>query len=584
MTYQVLSLKWRPQTFMDVVGQDHVTQTLKNAFAKDRIGQGYVFTGPRGVGKTTMARLMAKGLNCQNPVDYEPCNSCSSCSEVTESRSMDVLEIDGASNRGIDEIRNLRENIKFPPMNSKYKVYIIDEVHMLTTQAFNALLRTLEEPPPHGKFIMCTTDIHKMPATIISRCQRFDFNRISSSTITDRMKYILDEEKIKYDSESLSAISLKADGSMRDALSILDQVIAFAGEKIEFDQISSILGLIPYDLFFDLTTAIKDKNAENLVQVLNNIRSLGSPLEDVVNGLNQHLRNLLIGTVSGAVSSLDVNPELQEKYANEASEWDRRDLMRFSHVFSKLEPELRRAAQPQILLELNVLKMLEMDQSVSIENMLNNPGENKIKSKPVKYKVPEVQSPKPTSIVSEKNIKKETKDVVVKDEPPVKLESKKEAPLEVSIKEKSLNENDLVEDSPKEETVQPKKDVNEKSTLDLKNIESNWHQMITKIGTIKTSVAMVLEHTMPIELKNKKLDVAVINQPRFSFNRLEKNQQLIESTFEEIFKQTVRIIFIYKEESQDEIKHETTETPSIPTKGNPVVNRVIEVFDGEILR
>jgi len=569
---------------MDVVGQDHVTQTLKNAFAKDRIGQGYVFTGPRGVGKTTMARLMAKGLNCQNPVDYEPCNSCSSCSEVTESRSMDVLEIDGASNRGIDEIRNLRENIKFPPMNSKYKVYIIDEVHMLTTQAFNALLRTLEEPPPHGKFIMCTTDIHKMPATIISRCQRFDFNRISSSTITDRMKYILDEEKIKYDSESLSAISLKADGSMRDALSILDQVIAFAGEKIEFDQISSILGLIPYDLFFDLTTAIKDKNAENLVQVLNNIRSLGSPLEDVVNGLNQHLRNLLIGTVSGAVSSLDVNPELQEKYANEASEWDRRDLMRFSHVFSKLEPELRRAAQPQILLELNVLKMLEMDQSVSIENMLNNPGENKIKSKPVKYKVPEVQSPKPTSIVSEKNIKKETKDVVVKDEPPVKLESKKEAPLEVSIKEKSLNENDLVEDSPKEETVQPKKDVNEKSTLDLKNIESNWHQMITKIGTIKTSVAMVLEHTMPIELKNKKLDVAVINQPRFSFNRLEKNQQLIESTFEEIFKQTVRIIFIYKEESQDEIKHETTETPSIPTKGNPVVNRVIEVFDGEILR
>ncbi len=249
MTYQVLSLKWRPQTFNDVVGQDHVTQTLKNAFAKERVGQGYVFTGPRGVGKTTMARLMAKGLNCQNPVDHEPCNTCSTCLEITESRSMDVLEIDGASNRGIDEIRNLRENIKFPPMNAKFKVYIIDEVHMLTTQAFNALLRTLEEPPPHGKFIMCTTDIHKMPATIISRCQRYDFNRISSTIITERMKYILDEEKITYDNESLSAISLKADGSMRDALSILDQVISFAGEKIEFENITKVLGLIPYDLF-----------------------------------------------------------------------------------------------------------------------------------------------------------------------------------------------------------------------------------------------------------------------------------------------------------------------------------------------
>ncbi len=584
MTYQVLSLKWRPQTFSDVVGQDHVTQTLKNAFAKERVGQGYVFTGPRGVGKTTMARLMAKGLNCQNPVEFEPCNSCSSCSEVTESRSMDVLEIDGASNRGIDEIRNIRENIKFPPMNSKYKVYIIDEVHMLTTQAFNALLRTLEEPPPHGKFIMCTTDIHKMPATIISRCQRFDFNRISSTTITDRMKYILDEEKIKYDSESLSAISLKADGSMRDALSILDQVISFAGEKIAFDQISSILGLIPYDLFFDLTTAIKEKNAENLVQVLNNIRSLGTPLEDVVNGLNQHLRNLLIGTVPGAASSLEVNPELQEKYANEASEWDRRDLIRFSQVFSKLEPELRRAAQPQILLELNLLKMLEMDQSVSIENMLNNLGQNKIVSKPsVQYKVPEVHISEPPSIVSEKIIK-ETKAEVVKEEAPVKVEPKKAAPKEESIKEELLNKDDLIKDSPKEKTVESKKQVNEKSALDLKNIESNWHQMITKIGTIKTSVAMVLEHTMPIELNNKKLDVAVINQPRFSFNRLERNQQLIESTFEEIFEQTVRITFIFKEENQDKIKHVSSETPSIPTKGNLVVNRVIEVFDGEILR
>ena len=552
MTYQVLSLKWRPQTFSDVVGQDHVTQTLKNAFAKERVGQGYVFTGPRGVGKTTMARLMAKGLNCQNPVDHEPCNTCSTCLEITESRSMDVLEIDGASNRGIDEIRNLRENIKFPPMNAKFKVYIIDEVHMLTTQAFNALLRTLEEPPPHGKFIMCTTDIHKMPATIISRCQRYDFNRISSTIITERMKYILDEEKITYDNESLSAISLKADGSMRDALSILDQVISFAGEKIEFENITKVLGLIPYDLFFDLTKSIKEKHAESLVDVLNKIRSLGTPLEDVVNGLNQHLRNLLIGTVVGAESSLEVNPELQERYAAEAKHWERRDLMRFSQVFSKLEPEIRRAAQPQILLEMNLLKMLEMDQSVTIEEILNSKPQSSAAPKPVQYEIPEVVEKKPPSVSSEKKTS----------------QTKVEAQAAQTKKGK----------------VTPENQNDESAILDLETIKSNWHKMITKISSIKTSVAMVLEHTLPMELNNKKLDVAVVDQPRFSLDRLERNRQLIENTFKEIFKQSMRITFLFNEEIEEDIKHEIPDAPGIPTKGDPVVNRVIEVFDGEILR
>lgn len=562
MTYQVLSLKWRPQTFNDVVGQDHVTQTLKNAFAKDRIAQGYVFTGPRGVGKTTMARLMAKGLNCQNPVDNEPCNTCSTCNEITESRSMDVLEIDGASNRGIDEIRNLRENIKFPPMNAKFKVYIIDEVHMLTTQAFNALLRTLEEPPSHGKFIMCTTDIHKMPATIISRCQRFDFNRISSSIIADRMKYILDADKIKYDTESMSAISLKADGSMRDALSILDQVISFAGENIEFEMITKVLGLIPYDLYFDLTTAIKEKHAENLIEVLNNIRSLGTPLEDVVNGLNQHLRNLLVSTVKGAESSIEVNPELQERYATEAVNWERRDLMRFSHVFSKLEPELRRAAQPQILLEMNLLKMLEMDQSVSIEEILNSTPNSNAPPKAVKYTVPEKKEHDLPTVSSEK---KTDQKVIEEKKEPIKNEPPKQESI---IKEKPKNE----------------KQVEEKINLDIENIKSNWHQMITKIGSIKNSIAMVLEHTMPVELNNRKLIVTVVDQPRFSFDRLERNLKLIESTFEDIFEQTVRITFLFNEEIKEDIKHEVPESSNRTIKEDPVVSRVIEVFDGEILR
>lgn len=567
MTYQVLSLKWRPQTFDDVVGQDHITQTLKNAFKKDRIAQGYVFTGPRGVGKTTMARLMAKRMNCLSPVDNEPCNHCTNCSEITESRSMDVLEIDGASNRGIDEMRHLRENIKFPPMSAQFKVYIIDEVHMLTNQAFNALLRTLEEPPVHGKFIMCTTDIHKMPATIISRCQRFDFNRISSSIIADRMKHILDVEKIEYDEESVSAISRKADGSVRDALSLLDQVIAFAGDKIVFDEISKILGLIPYDLFFELTTAIKEKNGQQLVSVMNNIRSLGTPLEDVVNGFNQHLRNLLISTVEGAASTLEMNSELQERYTNDSVLWERRDLMRISQVFSKMEPEIRRASQPQILFEINLLKMLEMDKSVTIEELLlSNLGSSS--GGKVQYTIPEKKSSQIDLSVSQKIMighiseKKEN----VKPVDGVKKEDTSENLPEITV-------NTIHKDSEQS-----------KGSLDLEHIKSNWHQVISKIGSIKTSVAMVLEQTLPMDLNNRKLDIAVYDQPKFSFDRLERNRSLIESTFEEIFNQTVRMTFLLAEDTQEEIKHELPNGPSVPIKGNPVVNRVIELFDGEILR
>ena len=220
MSYKILSLKWRPQIFKDIVGQDHITQTLVNALKQNRIAQGYLFTGPRGVGKTTTARILSMALNSPDgpAADFDPDTEIAR--EIADGRALDVLEIDGASNRGIDEIRRLREQIKFAPMNCSYKVIIIDEVHMLTTPAFNALLRTLEEPPPHGKFIFCTTDVHKVPATIISRCQRFDFNRISLQVISDRLKSVVKDENIIIEKESLASISRKADGSMRDALSL----------------------------------------------------------------------------------------------------------------------------------------------------------------------------------------------------------------------------------------------------------------------------------------------------------------------------------------------------------------------------
>ena len=378
MPYQVLSLKWRPQTFADLVGQKHVSQTLINAFKKDRVAQAYALTGPRGVGKTTTARIIAKALNCKSLQNFDPCNGCSNCKEITDGRNIDVIEIDGASNRGIEEIRTLREQIKYPPMSSSYKVYIIDEVHMLTTQAFNALLRTLEEPPSHGKFILATTDAHKIPSTIISRCQRFDFRRISNNDIKDRLSMILDDEKIVSDLETLNAISMKADGSMRDALSLLDQVIAYAGENISIDSVSIILGVIPIELYFSYSDAILYKDNKSMIDILAKLKKSGYPLDDIIFGLNNHFRDLLISSAISKDSNSNININNVDKYLQSAKKWNSNFLLKISIIINEMEMTLKKISQPSIFFEMNSLKFIEMNTSGAIKKsespILNSPN------------------------------------------------------------------------------------------------------------------------------------------------------------------------------------------------------------------
>ena len=552
MSYKVLSLKYRPQSFLDVIGQDHVTQTLINAFKKNRVGQGYIFTGPRGVGKTTTARILAKGLNCKNSKNGNPCNKCNICDEITEYRNLDVLEIDGASNRGIEEIRNLRELIKFSPMNSLYKIFIIDEVHMLTNQAFNALLRTLEEPPAHGKFIMCTTDIHKVPDTIISRCQRFDFNRISINDIKESVNSILSKEKINSDLESVEAIAVKSEGSMRDALSILDQIIAFSDNKINYKDVEKILGLVSSELYFRLTNSINDKNSDLLLETLTEIRNGGIPIDDVVKGLNVHIRNLMYASLNDGVKALEMSDDLKKEYVKSSKLWDIRDLLRITEVLNDLELNINRSNQPYIMFEISALKLLEMDQSISIEELLNQ-SSNNVKD----------------DISTEKDQK--NNDSILNNEIEEKV-----------IKDKVIEKNEVHKKDEKPDKVIEEKNDDDLS-LDIESMKGKWSTIITNVTNVRTSIGIVLEHSSPIDFDKKALKIGVYNQPKFSLDLLNNNKEVIEKVIANELKQRVSINFseIHNKRDTVDLKEQSTANKN---NDSDTMDSVIELFDGEILR
>jgi len=368
--FLVTARKWRPIQFEDVVGQSHITTTLKNAIKNGRIAHAYMFTGPRGVGKTTTARILAKAVNCLNPIDFEPCGKCEICLDIQNNRLMDIIEIDGASNRGIDEIKNLRETVKYAPSKAKYKVYIIDEVHMLTRESFNAFLKTLEEPPGHTIFIFATTDIHKVPLTIISRCQRYDFRRIELNTIKDLLAKIAQNENIKIDDTTLTLIAKKADGALRDAESFFDQVVAFCGTTVEHSTVAKMLNLIDDEIYFTISDAILNKNYNAVFDVSQKLYDNGWNFMDFLDGLIDHFRNILTVAITNSNTFIEAANVYKTKYEEYYGSFSEGDLIRILNFLNKSSQEIKYSQNQKIKIEITLTQLIGLEKSSTISQVI----------------------------------------------------------------------------------------------------------------------------------------------------------------------------------------------------------------------
>ncbi|MHC2995846.1 MAG: DNA polymerase III subunit gamma/tau [Candidatus Atribacteria bacterium] len=487
MEYQSLYRKWRPQVFEDIIGQEHITQTLMNAISLNRIAHAYIFSGPRGVGKTTTARILAKSLNCEKGPTTHPCNKCEKCIRITDGYSMDVIEIDGASNRGIDDIRDLRNKVKFAPVEGKYKVYIIDEVHMLTAEAFNALLKTLEEPPSHVIFVFATTAPHKIPNTILSRCQWFNFRRIPLQDIITKLKMISRDEELNIDDKALNIIARSSTGSMRDAESTLDQVIAYCGKEISLQSVRDILGIIKEDIFYDFMETIIKNDLVKGIEIINQISDSGGDPSQFVKNLMEYVHNLSLikFCTREALDFKGIFTEDRKRVLKQSNLIEVEKLFTIVDHLAEVEKKMRYTHHPWILLEMLLIKF------TTREN----------------YSLKEVEEERDTAQLDKKLDKK-------------KVEKKEEVLLKKTVQNK-VKEKKLPVHSPKNLT-----------DIDLEKI---WPKILDKIKKTKMSVYSFIVANNLLTIENDRLIIGFNKKYIFHKESLEKksNKALLKELIKE---------------------------------------------------
>jgi DNA polymerase-3 subunit gamma/tau len=462
MSYLVLARKYRPQSFEELVGQAHITELLRKSIESGRIAHAFLFCGPRGIGKTSCARILAKSLNCQNGPTLKPCGECSACLEIANGNSFDVIEIDGASNRGIDEIRTLRENVKFAPSYGRYKIYIVDEVHMLTSDAFNALLKTLEEPPEHVKFIFATTEVHKVPATILSRCQRFDFKRIQVEVIMDNLKSICVKENLKANEEALFAIAKASQGSMRDALSVLDQLSALSDKGIDAADVFSMLGMVEIEFLFDLTDALIARSCVKAFDIFNQIIERGKDIKQLGKDLTEHFRHLMIVKVGGVSLNglIDYPSGVKQRLAIQAEKITIAGILKAIELFIEAQETAK------------VMETLRMPLEVAFAKLTYGGATGNLTSSPVAV-APAAKAP--LQAVAPPQVPKVT----------------------TSIKAETLEE-----------------------------IKEHWNELTHEVSRRKMALATYLQEGSPCEFKNGKLVVGFSKQSSFAKDFLNSKESL----------------------------------------------------------
>ncbi len=530
MGYLVLARKWRPQTWDELVAQQHVTATLRNAIRQKRIAHAYLLTGPRGVGKTSAARILAKSLNCEKGPTPDPCNACSSCLEVTAGRAMDVVEIDGASNRNIDDIRNLRETVRYAPTRGAYKVYIIDEVHMLTHESFNALLKTLEEPPEHVVFLFATTEPHKVPATILSRCQRFDFHRVGVSDTAALLKKICAGEGIDIEDEAVHLIARKADGSLRDSQSILDQMVSFCEGRIGVDDVVRALGLIDQQCFFDLTDRIAARDAEGALAVVDRLVESGAGIEEFLDGLAEHFRNLLVAAATGRTSSIDLSDAARERTGEQARLIREEEILRMHRIVSETGQQLRFSADPRIPLELAVVKMARLDRSASIDELLAGLAE--IRKKPpeaVKTETARSSStaPNPAGSDSGKPMAVAAAPLRTTSVPPPaapRPSRRTEAPAAPEAAEPA-----------KSATPSPAVPAGTGPAVPFEEVKARWDDLLTRVKEKKITVGAFLAQGAPLRVREGVLEIGFALCNGFHVDSINRSLPIIQEALRETF-------------------------------------------------
>ncbi|MGA7159846.1 MAG: DNA polymerase III subunit gamma/tau [Bacteroidota bacterium] len=585
MPYQVTARKWRPMVFEDVIGQSHVTSTLKNALATNRLAHAFIFCGGRGCGKTTTARILAKAINCLHPKESNPCNDCEVCSEITNGRSLDVVEIDGASNRGVDEIRNLRESVRYAPARGKYKVYIIDEVHMLTKEAFNALLKTLEEPPPHVLFIFATTEVHKVPATILSRCQRYDFRRITVEDIMSRLRFIAGEEKISIDDDSLIIIAKKGDGSMRDSQSIFDQVVSYCGTTITAQQIISLLNVVDQEFFFRVSDCIKAHDTQTGLALVDEIVRNGFDIKEFLAGLTEHFRNLLIARATQSARLIEAPEVYRTRYANDALLFNDLDILRLIKLTTDLESSIRYSSQPRFKLEVGIIQMTKMEQSVKIDDLLQQLDELKKKLNSGNHPP---QKPFSVNVSNASPVQPPSVSVHVAEE--MKAED-----LLTSFKRAS----DSAKPSPENLQKGPPVPIQAVPAIGaealpegqdlLEQIKHEWNNIVDDVRKKKISVGMILGESLPVTLVHETLQIACSDD--FHFSSLKRNQMFLTDTLNTMLGTKLRIEPVLRPSTPSPVKpssHEnnssppaTSQTKEPSSKEHPLIETLYRDFGAE---